>query len=99
MRTHTFCVVFILAATLAGCARGQGPRAARAAQELQQRFALADRNADGRLDREEARAGMPWVHANFDVIDVQRTGAVSMEQVRQHALANARQRKAGAGGF
>lgn len=96
MRAGTACVVLLVAATLAGCARGQGPRAARMAQELEKRFTLADLDRDGRLSREEARTGMPWVHGNFDAIDAGRTGYVSLDQLRQYARSNARRgRRAG----
>lgn len=49
--------------------------------ELQKRFTAADTNADGKLSRNEAKAGMPRVYGNFDAIDVEKTGAVSLEQI------------------
>lgn len=86
-------MLLVLSATLVGCARSQGPRAAQMSQELQRRFALADRNADGRLDREEARTGMPRVYSNFDAIDTGRTGFITLDQLRQYAGAQARRRQ------
>jgi Ca2+-binding EF-hand superfamily protein len=49
--------------------------------ELKKRFATADTNHDGLLSREEAKAGMPFVHRNFDAIDTAKTGQVSMAEI------------------
>lgn len=95
MRTSTACIALLLfAAALTGCARAQGPRAARAAQDLEQRFALADRDRDGRLTRDEARAGMPWVERNFDAIDTARSGTVDLAQVMTFARGELAKRRA-----
>lgn len=94
MRTSTTCIALLVAATLCGCARGQGPRAARMAQELEQRFVLADRDRDGRLTRDEARAGLPWAERNFDAIDTQRTGTIDLAQVKAFARGELAQRRA-----
>jgi Ca2+-binding EF-hand superfamily protein len=93
MVSRTFVMLLILSATIVGCARGQGPRAAQMSHELQRRFALADRNGDGRLDREEARSGMPRVFGNFDAIDTSRTGYITIDQLRQYAASHGRQRQ------
>lgn len=69
----------------AGCASAQGGRAARLMEQLQQRFSTADADRDGRLTREEARQGMPWVHDNFDAIDTARTGTITLAQLQQYA--------------
>jgi hypothetical protein len=44
------------------------------------RFAAADRNADGVLDRDEARA-LPRLHAAFDAVDTSRDGRISLDEV------------------
>lgn len=64
-----------------------GSRAEKARATLQQRFAAADGNADGRLSRAEAQAGMPWVHRQFDAIDTAHSGTVTLAQIESHAVA------------
>lgn len=53
--------------------------------ELKKRFSAADTNADGRLSRDEAKRGMPRVYRNFDAIDAEKAGAVSLEQIAAFA--------------
>ncbi len=97
MKAKIAWVALLAVATFSGCARGQGPRVARMAQELEQRFTQADRDHDGRLTREEARAGMPWAERNFDAIDTARTGSIGLAQVKAHARAEFAQRRGNRG--
>jgi hypothetical protein len=85
--------LLVVATTLSGCARAQGQRAARMMQDLEQRFALADTNHDGRLTREEAHAGMPWAERNFDAIDTAHAGSIDLAQVKAFARAEYMQRR------
>jgi hypothetical protein len=57
------------------------PRAERAMQQLQGRFASANTTHDGKLTREQAAAGMPRVAQHFDQIDAQRNGYVTLPQI------------------
>ena len=41
-------------------------------KEIDQRFALADKNKDGKLTLAEAKEGMPRVASNFSRIDAQK---------------------------
>ena len=55
-------------------------------------FKKADKDNDGTLDREEAKA-MPQVAKNFDAIDTDKDGTVSLEEIHtfmkaQHHAAN-----------
>ena len=55
-------------------------------------FTKADKDNDGTLDRKEAKA-MPRVAKNFDAIDTDKDGTVSLEEVHtfmkaQHHAAN-----------
>jgi hypothetical protein len=52
------------------------------AQMAEQRFKAADKDGDGKLTREEARAGMPRVHSNFDKLDTGKLGFVTLDQVK-----------------
>lgn len=87
-------LALLLAVAVSGCARAQGARAARAMEQVDQRFAAADLDRDGRLSREEARQGMPWVERNFDAIDTARSGTITLAQLKAYAR---NQRRAGPG--
>jgi Ca2+-binding EF-hand superfamily protein len=54
-------------------------------QEIDQRFAAADKNKDGKLTLEEAKAGMPRVAANFQRIDKQNKGYVTAADIKAMA--------------
>ena len=51
------------------------------AKEITARFKAADKNADGQLSLEEAKAGMPRVAKGFDKIDLEKKGYVTLEQI------------------
>jgi hypothetical protein len=55
-------------------------------KEIDQRFALADTNKDGKLTLAEAKEGMPRVASNFSRIDVQKKGYVTLAEIK--AMAN-----------
>lgn len=52
---------------------------------IDQKFADADTNHDGKLTLEEAKAGMPKVAENFDKIDSQHKGYVTLAQIKAAA--------------
>ncbi len=51
------------------------------AKEITAKFKAADKNADGQLSLEEAKAGMPRVARGFDKIDVDKKGYVTLDQI------------------
>jgi hypothetical protein len=55
-------------------------------KQIEDKFKLADKNADGQLTLEEAKAGMPRVAKGFDKIDVDKKGYVTVDQIK--AMAN-----------
>lgn len=55
-------------------------------RQIDARFAAADKNHDGKLTLAEAQAGMPKVAANFDMIDTEKRGYVTLDQIK--AMAN-----------
>jgi len=55
-------------------------------KEIDQRFALADKNKDGKLTLVEAKAGMPRIASNFSRIDSQNKGYVTLAEIK--AMAN-----------
>lgn len=87
--TFSTCACALLAATcFAATATAQGADSVRLEKlqaELQKRFTAADADADGKLTREEAKAGMPLVHRNFDTIDTEKADAVSLAQITAFA--------------
>ena len=49
---------------------------------LEQRFKAANTSGDGKLTLEQAKAGMPRVAKNFDKIDVDHKGYVTLQQIK-----------------
>lgn len=52
---------------------------------IEERFKAADKNGDGKLTLEEAKAGMPRVASNFDRIDTQKLGYITVDQIKKMA--------------
>ena len=77
-----------------GAYQGSQGAAAYSAQgdTLAQYFAAANVTHDGRLTRQQAAAGMPWVEQNFDAIDFDQKGYATLPEIRAF---EARQRTAG----
>jgi len=50
---------------------------------IDKRFKEADKNKDGKLTLEEAKEGMPRVAKNFDQLDAERRGYVTVEQIKK----------------
>ena len=96
-RFKVFRVIMMLAfaATITSLSAmaAEGGRAAQMKAKLEERFAKADANGDGKLTKEEAKAGMPRVHASFDSIDTDQAGYVTLEQIEAFLMQKARQRK------
>lgn len=69
--------------------KGRGTRneTRRGTGGLDEEFARADRNADGVLSRAEVEQGMPRAIGRFDVIDADRDGYISTEELRAHLRA------------
>ena len=87
-------LVILVAATPSAFAQQAGGRQ-QARQQLESRFAAADANHDGKLDKAEAQAGMPRLAEHFDEIDTDHAGAVTLRQVERWLIAQKRQGKAG----
>ncbi|UXH80735.1 EF-hand domain-containing protein [Roseateles amylovorans] len=77
-------LVTALAMTAAAPAHAQDSKAAKAAQQLDARFAAADKDHDGKLTKAEAEAGMPRVAKRFDEIDTTKSGAVTLQQIKAY---------------
>jgi len=54
-------------------------------RQIDAKFAAADKNQDGKLTLEEAQQGMPKVAANFDKIDTDKRGYVTLDQIKAAA--------------
>ena len=54
---------------------------------IDKRFKEADKNKDGKLTLDEAKEGMPRVAKNFDQLDTERRGYVTVEQIKKAAAA------------
>ncbi|MDN3986138.1 EF-hand domain-containing protein [Zwartia vadi] len=77
-----FFAASLVAVTLS--AHAQTPTSSQQKQinEAQERFTAADKNADGKLTLEEAKAGMPRIASNFNAIDTNKDGFVTLEEIK-----------------
>jgi Ca2+-binding EF-hand superfamily protein len=51
-------------------------------QKLEERFKAADKDGDGKLTKAEAEAGMPRLAKNFDRIDTDHKGYITLDQLK-----------------
>jgi hypothetical protein len=58
------------------------PRAQQMMRVLEQRFAAANTNHDGKLTLAEAQAGMPRVAQHFADIDTSHQGYITLDQIK-----------------
>ncbi len=74
----------VTALAFATVASAQTPTASQEKQikDAEERFASADKNADGKLTLEEAKAGMPRIASNFKKIDTNNDGFVTIEEIK-----------------
>ncbi len=74
----------VTALAFATVASAQTPTASQEKQikDAEERFASADKNADGKLTPEEAKAGMPRIASNFKKIDSNNDGFVTIEEIK-----------------
>ena len=75
----------MLALIAADAAAQDADRAKQVAAEMQKRFAAADKNGDGRLTKDEAQAGMPYVYKHFDEIDKAKQGSITLAEIAAYA--------------
>jgi hypothetical protein len=54
-------------------------------KQLTGRFLAADKNRDGKLTLEEAKAGMPRIARGFERIDVAKRGFLTLAQIKMFA--------------
>jgi len=86
----------VLALIAASSAAQDVDRAKERAAEMQKRFAAADKNGDGRLTKDEARAGMPYVYQHFDEIDKAKQGSITLAEIAAYAREQRAARKSAA---
>jgi len=86
----------VLTSIAASAAAQDIERARQVAAEMQKRFAAADKDGDGRLTRDEARAGMPSVHKHFDQIDKAKQGSITLADIAGFAREQRAARKGAA---
>lgn len=54
-------------------------------KEIEEKFKAADKDHDGKLTLEEAKAGMPRVAKGFDKIDKDKKGYLTVDQIKAAA--------------
>ena len=64
---------------------GQPKRNVKFVRHVEDEFAKADGDADGRISKAEAAQGMPIVDEFFAEMDVGGDGFVTMDEIREHA--------------
>lgn len=52
------------------------------AETVSRQFAKADKNGDGKLSLDEAKAGMPRVARRFDTLDKDKKGYVTLDELK-----------------
>jgi Ca2+-binding EF-hand superfamily protein len=52
------------------------------AAEIDQKAKAADKNADGKLTKAELEAGMPRIAKGFDMMDADKKGYVTVDQIK-----------------
>lgn len=72
--------VLVILACLATAWLAPAGYAAKSGKNFEQSFKAADKDGDGTLDREEAKA-LPRVAKHFDEIDADKDGTVSLEEI------------------
>jgi Ca2+-binding EF-hand superfamily protein len=75
-------VILLMVTAVVSCAE---PHSRPDPQKIAERFQAADKDHDGKLTLEEAKAGMPRVAAVFSQIDVENKGYVTLEQIQAFA--------------
>ena len=81
-------VSLVIAALSSATAFAADPPLTGRAKEIAERFAAADKNHDGKLTLEEAKAGMPRIAEAFEKIDTDDRGYLTLAQI-QEVAANA----------
>ena len=83
MRTTTriICSIMFAAASLT-VQLAHAQEGGRMEAMLEQRFKAANTTADGKLTKEQAEAGMPRIAKNFDKIDVDHKGYITLDQIK-----------------
>lgn len=71
-------LALVVAASAPAAAQPRQPDAETVAKQ----FAKADKNGDGQLTLDEAKAGMPRVARRFDTIDKDKKGFITLDQIK-----------------
>ena len=74
----TVVLAAVFAATVPALAQTRKPDG----DDLAKRFAAADKDGDGRLTLEEAKAGAPLVAKNFERVDKDKKGYVTIDEIK-----------------
>ena len=76
--------LFYIAIGLFLCASAHADNSARN-KEIAERFAICDKNHDGRLTKEEAKGCMPRIYEHFSYLDSDGNGYVTVAQIQAAA--------------
>lgn len=88
--TATMIAMLALGSTAQAQDTPKADKSAKAVKALEDRFAAADKDHDGKLTKTEADAGMPRLAKNFDKVDADKKGFVTLDEVKTYAAKNMR---------
>lgn len=57
-------------------------------KQIEEKFKAADKDGDGKLTLEEAKAGMPRIAKAFSKIDKDKKGFITVDQIKAFAATN-----------
>lgn len=72
----------IISSSLIGTVYAADNASDKRVEEAVARFKAADKNGDGKLTLEEAKSGMPRIAQNFDKLDTEKKGYLTLEQIK-----------------
>jgi Ca2+-binding EF-hand superfamily protein len=91
MTTHSMIRTLVVASALllsTGSAISQTkPLDPKVAAEIDQKAKAADKNGDGKLTKAELEAGMPRIAKGFDMMDADKKGYVTVDQIKTFVAA------------
>lgn len=82
--TKAIWVLAVVTGLSAACNSAETSRQQRMDTKLQERFAAADKDANGYITAEEASGKMPRVAKHFDEIDTSQRGSVTLDEIRAY---------------
>lgn len=75
----------LVSIVMTGYAYASDPAQSSQVTQAIEKFKAADKDGDGKLTLAEAKAGMPRIAANFDKLDTEKKGYLTLDQIKAAA--------------